>query len=110
MFNEMLTFFIENDLISSSQSGFEPGYSCVNQLVSITHKFYKSFDEGHEVRGVFLDISKAFDKTWHDGIFFKLTQNGISENLLNLLLAFLSERKQRVVLNGLVSTWTAGVP
>ena len=78
--------------------------------MSITHKFYKSFDEGHEVRGVFLDISKAFDKAWHDGIVFKLTLNGISENLLNLLLAFLSERKQRVVLNSLVSTWTAGVP
>ena len=48
MFNEMFKFFIENDLISSNQS---------------------------EVRGVFLDILKAFDKVWHDGIIFKLTQN-----------------------------------
>ena len=42
---------------------------------------------------------------WHDGIIFKLNQNGISENLLNLLLDFLKERKQRVVFNGQVSTW-----
>ena len=113
MFKEMLSFFIENELILSNQSGFKPGDSCVNQLVTITHEIYKSFDEDHEVRGVFLDILKAFDKVWHNGIIFKLTQNGISGNLLKLLLDLLSERGQRVVLNGQASTWTnvtAGVP
>ena len=66
-----------------------------------------------EVRGIFLDISKALDKVWHDGTIFKLTQNGISGNLLKLLRDFLSERSQRVVLNGQASVWTnftAGVP
>ena len=72
----------------------------------ITHEIYKFFDQVHEVRGVFLDISKAFDKVWHDGIIFKLTQNGISGNLLKLLCDFLSERRQRVVLNGQASAWT----
>ena len=113
MFNEMFNFFIENKLISSNQSGFKPGDSCINQLLSITHEIYESFDVGLEVRSVFLDISKAFDKVWHDGIIYKLTQNGISGNLLNLLEDFLKERKQRVVLNGQVSTWKnidAGVP
>ena len=62
MFNEMFKFLIENELISSDQYGFKPGDSCVNQLVSITHEIYKSFDKGHEVRGVFLDISKVLDK------------------------------------------------
>ena len=81
MFNGMFNFFIENELISSNQSGFKPGNSCVNQLMSITHEIYKSFDEGHEVGGVFLGISKAFDKIWHDGLIFKLTQNGISGTL-----------------------------
>ena len=60
IYYEMFTFFIESNLIS--QSGFRPGDACVNQLLAITHKIYKSFDEGFEVRGVFLDISKAFDK------------------------------------------------
>ena len=81
MFNGMFNFFIENELISSNQSGFKPGNSCVNQLMSITREIYKSFDEGHEVGGVFLGISKAFDKIWHDGLIFKLTQNGISGTL-----------------------------
>ena len=105
MFNEMFESFIENKLISASQSGFKPGDSCINQLLSITHEIYSSFDEGLEVRSVFLDISKALDKVWHDGIIFKLTQNGISENLLNLLRDFLNERKERAVLNGQFSTW-----
>ena len=60
-----------------------------------------------------LKISKAFNKVWHEGIIFKLKQNGVSGELLNLLCDFLRNRKQREVLNGQVSTWTnvsAGVP
>ena len=80
IFNEMFKFFIESELISPNQSGFKPGDSCTNQQLTITHEIYKSFDEGLEVRGVFLDISKAFDKVWHEGLIFKLKQNGISSN------------------------------
>ena len=86
IFNEMFKFFIENDLISPNQSGFKPGDSCINQLLSITHDIYKSFDCGYEVRGVFLDISKAFDKVWHDGIIFKLEQNAYPENYTNFYM------------------------
>ena len=63
----MFSFFIENGLISQNQSGFKPGDSCINQLLSITHEIYKSFDDGWKVRSAFLDISKAFDKVWHQG-------------------------------------------
>ena len=104
MFNEMLQFFIENNLISSNKSGFKPGVSCINQLLSITDELYSSFDDGLEIRSVFLDISKAFDEEWHDGNIFKLTHNGISGNLLNLLHDFLNERKQRAARNGQFST------
>ena len=62
IYNEMFTFFTESNLISPIQSGFGLGDSCVNQLLAITHEIYKFFDEGFEVRGVFLDLSKAFDK------------------------------------------------
>ena len=113
IFNEMFGFFIENDLISQHQSGFKPGDSCINQFLSITHEIYQSFDEGFDVRSVFLDISKAFDNVWHDGLIFKPKQNGISGSLLNLLSNFLKNRKQRVVLNRQTSSWVdvnAGVP
>ena len=75
MFNQMFNFFIENKLISLNQSGFKLGDSCINQLLSNTHEIYESFDVGLEVRSLFLDILKAFDKVWHDGIISKLTQN-----------------------------------
>ena len=49
---------------------------------------------------MFLDISKGFDKVWHEGLILKLSHNGISGNLLYLLKDFLKYRKQMVVLNG----------
>ena len=87
----MIRFFLDNKLISTNQSGFKPGDSCINQLLSITHEIYKSFDDGLEVRSVFLDISKAFDKVWHEGAILKLKQNDISGDLLNILTDFLSK-------------------
>ena len=86
------SFFIENDLISSNQSGFKPGDSCIFQLISITNQIYKSFDEGPEVSGFFFDIPKAFEKVRFNSVIFKLTQNGISWNSLKLLRDFLSDR------------------
>ena len=76
---------------------------------------YKAFDcsPSLEVRGVFLDISQAFDKVWHDGLLYKLKCNGINGDLLKLIESFLSDKYQRVILNGQTSKWnkiTAGVP
>ena len=58
----MYEFFTENNVISPIQSGFKPDDSCINQLLSIPHEIYKSFHNGPEARGIFLEISKAFDK------------------------------------------------
>ena len=74
----MYPYLIDNNLISSYQPGFKGGDSYINQLLSITHEIYKSFDEGFEVNGVLLDISKAFDRVLHDGLIFKLQENSIS--------------------------------
>ena len=100
MFNKIFNFSIENKLILSNQSGFKPDDSCINQPLSPTREMYESFDVELKVRSVRLDISKAFHKVWHDGIIYKLTQNGVSENLLNFSEGFLKGRKQRIVLNG----------
>ena len=98
IFNELFNFLLENNLISPSQSGFNPGDSSINQLLSITHKIYNSFDEGLEVRSVFFLI-KCGTKVF----FLKLSQNSIFGNLLDLLSSFLRNRKQRVLFNGQTS-------
>ena len=81
--------------------------------MSITHEICQSFDDGLEVKGVFYDIFKAFDKVWHEALIYELKQNGIKGNLLDTLTNFLNDRNQRVVLNGQHSNWAnigAGVP
>ena len=100
---------IQNNLLNSCQSGFRPNDSCINQLISITHNIYRAFDANPslEVRGVFLDLSKAFDKVWHEGLLYKIKNNGINGNALQLIesFPFLHNRRQRVVLNGQSSSW-----
>ena len=59
----MLSFFLENDLISPKQSDFRTGDSCINQLLSINHDILSAFDIGLDVRGLLLDVSKALDKS-----------------------------------------------
>ena len=93
-----------------------PGvYSCIHQLISIIHEICASFDANPslEVRGVFINISKAFDRVWHEGLIYKIKCMGVKGDLLSLIESFLFERQQRVVLNGQESEWLtikAGVP
>ena len=70
IFVSIFNFMIQNNLLNSCQSGLRPNDSCINQLISITHNIYHAFDANPslEVRGVFLDLSKAFDKVWHEGL------------------------------------------
>ena len=98
----MYAYLRSNSLITKNQSGFRPGDSTTNQLLYLIDEIYRTFDytDSKEIRAVFLDISKAFDKVWHEGLIFKLKQNGICENLLNLFCSYLNHRKQRVVVNG----------
>ena len=103
------------NLLNINQSDFRANDSCINQLISITHEIYRAFNcnPSLEVRGIFLDLSKAFDKVWHQGLLFKLESFGIRGKLLNLLEDYLSNRFQRVLLNRQESSWfpvKAGVP
>ena len=106
IYNKMREFLNENNLLSSNQLGFKQRNSCINQLISIIHDIYKSFDERCEERDVVLDVSKAFDEVWYEGLPLKLKQNGISGNLLSIVTDFLNNRKQIIVLNDQNSPWT----
>ena len=99
--------------MSTYQSGFLPGRSTTTQLLEVFNCFCKAIDSNKEVRVVFLDISKAFDKVWHKGLLYKLKKCGIGGSLLAWFKDYLHERQQRVLINGQSSSWeslTAGVP
>ena len=87
IFNSIFSYFITNNLFTKSQSGFYSGDSCISQLLSITYEIHKSFDCNPPLdeRGTFLDISKAFDKVWYQGLIFKLQTYSINGKLLNLM-------------------------
>ena len=90
-----------------------PGDSTVNQLTFLYNKICKALDEGLEVRFIFFDVSKAFDKVWHKGLIFKLNRAGIHEKLVAWFSDYLCNRCQKVVLPGCRSNTThlnAGVP
>ena len=115
IFNQLYLFFTTNNLITKNQSGFRSGDSTTNQLLTLVNEIHESFDNCNslEVRSVFLDISKAFDKVWHEDLIFKLKQNGVGGNAINLLGNYLSSRKERVIINGKTSEYfpvESGVP
>ena len=89
-----------NGLLCPNQSGFGPFDSCENQLLSVIHDIFATFDQLTFFINNFLDISKAFDRLWHEGLLFKLQHVGIAQNLYSLLKSFLRNRFQQVVLNG----------
>ena len=115
MHKHAFNFFNDNNVITSLQSGFcfIPADSTANQLVDIYNTFCKALDNGLEVRAIFCDISKPFDRVWHKGLLSKLKFVGITDPLLDWFQSYLSDRKQRVVLHGGSSDWvtiTAGFP
>ena len=61
IYNSLYSYLESNDILSKSQSCFRKGDSCISQLLAVTHEIYSNYPS-LETRGVFLDISKAFDR------------------------------------------------
>ena len=100
-------------VLHSSQHGFQEGKLCVTQLLEAFHSIGKSLDKGTETDIVYLDFAKAFDSVYHARLLAKLRSFGITSPLLDWFRAYLSDRRQRVVINGTHSSWTrvgSGVP
>ena len=98
IYNRVFAFVDSNNLLSNQQYGFRPGYSCTSQLILLFHTWAKNLDERSSTDVIFLDFEKAFDSVPHDRL--KLDQYGISGELLTWFSNFLTNRYQRVVLEG----------
>ena len=92
--------------LSEWQHGFVKGRSCETQLVLTHHHWGKALDEGRQVDVAFLDFSKAFDRVSQPVLLQKLCSFGISGSILQWCESYLSQRQQRVVLEGVSSSWS----
>ena len=112
-FRQMFNFIRDNNLLYKQQSGFIPGDSCSNQLVYLYDNIVKAMEYKKQVKFIFCDITKAFDRVWHTGLLHKLSNFGFHGLALRWLTHYLTNRKQRVVLENQTSDWSqihAGVP
>jgi hypothetical protein len=103
----------KHKLIRGSQHGFLPGRNCTTNLLSFFEKVTSSIDSGRAFDTVFLDFAKAFDKVPAERLLKKVRAHGISGDLLTWIRNWLTNRRQRVVLDGQCSDWIAvlsGVP
>ena len=100
MHDRLLKHCLENNVISEKQAAYLKGDSTVSQLLYIVHNIRKSWGEKKVMQGLFLDVSSAFDKVWHNGLLAKLSQVGVEGIFHNILSSYLSDRKQVVVVNG----------
>ena len=113
IFKHLFNHLQENSFLTSLLSGFMPGDSIVNQITLLYNIFCQALDANREIRVVFCDISKAFDRVWHVGLLRKLEAAGVTWKLLNRFKIYLLDRRQRVILPGVNSDWSkifAGVP
>ena len=105
--------FYKHNLINQSQHGFTKGKSCLTNLLSFYSKVYEAADNGDSYDILYLDFSKAFDKVPHQRLLRKVKAHGIDGKVLDWVRSWLSDRRQRVVINGIKSEWgkvISGVP
>ncbi|KAI0207444.1 1,4-alpha-glucan-branching enzyme [Lamellibrachia satsuma] len=103
----------KHNIILHFQHGFQSGLSCESQLIETVHDWMTAMDNKTQIDAILLDFAKAFDKVPHLRLLSKLTSYGITGNTQNWIKSFLSNRKQRVSVNGALSDITdvtSGVP
>ena len=111
--NRILDHLEKCDLFSDFHYGFSSSWSTAELLTVVSDRIARAFNRSGATWAVALDISKAFDRTWHAGLLHKLKSYGISVQIFGLISSFLSSMWLRVVLDGKSSQEypvNAGVP
>ena len=109
----MLDHLISCNLISKEQHGFVPGRSCTTQLLEVLDEWTQILDDGGSIDTIYMDFQKAFDMVSHRRLLLKAEAHGIKGKALQWIKALLSNRRQRVIVNGATSTEaevTSGIP
>ena len=111
--SNLMTFFDKNNILSPYQHGFRSGHSCETQLINFTQELYSNLEHGYQTDVIIMDFSKAFDKVDHLRLIYKLQSLGVSPQVTNWVKSFLSNRSQKVAVEGQLSNEVpvlSGVP
>jgi retron-type reverse transcriptase len=103
----------ENHVLPDEQFGFRPKHSTADQLIHVTEFISQGINQNKSTGAIFLDVAKAFDTVWHDGLVYKLHTAGVSLAMVKLLNSFLEDRKFHAKIGNVLSTVReieAGVP
>ena len=103
----MMSHLTNNNLISPQQHGFVNNKSCDTNLLETLDIITETLNRGFSVDLAFLDFAKAFDKVSHSGLLVKLEAFGFDQLIIKWVEAFLNDRRQRVVLGDVMSSWEA---
>ena len=109
----MMDFLIKHKLINPSQHGLLKAKSCLTNLLCFLEEITKWVDDGSPVDVIYFDFQKAFDKVPHQRLISKLKSHGMGNYIINWIEQWLTDRRQRVVVDGEVSSWKSvlsGVP
>ena len=105
VFSRIYEHLTINHLLSDKQSGYRPHHSTQLQLVHMTHDLYKALDQRHDFTTVYLDITKYFDKIWHEGLLYKCQKEFyITGTLLSWIKSYLTNRQHRVKVGDALSS------
>ena len=111
--DHMVDFLVKHKLLNSSQHEFLKARSCLTNVLCFLEEITKWIDVGSPVDIIYLDFQKAFDKVPHQRLLLKLKAHGIGDSITDWIEQWLTDRRQRVVVDGEVSNWKSvlsGVP
>ena len=111
--DHMVDFLVKHKLLNSSQHGFFKARSCLTNMLCFLEEITKWIDVGSPLDIIYLDFQKAFDKVPHQRLLLKLKAHGIGDSITDWIEQWLTDRRQRVVVDGEVSNWKSvlsGVP
>lgn len=111
--NRLVESVTEHNLLPDEQFGFRSKHSTTDQILRVTEFFSVAINFKKIGGAIFLDVSKAFDTVWHEGLIYKLLHTNMSKPLVRLINSFLLERKFRARVRQTLSTersLEAGVP
>ena len=111
--DKLMDYLSTTDQLHNAQHGFRTKRSCSSQLLTTLEEWSRAIENGDPVDAIYCDFAKAFDSVPHKRLLRKLRACGVAGRVLRWIEAFLTGRRQRVVLNGARSDWTdvvSGVP